>query len=67
VVHTLQQLDVDREVEGNLALFLLGLKLSGFVLGCRDSLRKKFLVLCVLANVREDLVRFFDFAKTESR
>lgn len=50
-MHTLEQLDVDREVEGDLALFLFSFELGGLVLSSGDSLSQEFLVFGVLADV----------------
>lgn len=55
-MHALKQLDVDREVEGNLALFLFLFEFGGLVLSCRDSLSEEFLVFGVLADVSQDLM-----------
>ena len=59
-MNALEQLDVDLEVEGNLATFVFGLHLNGFVDLCADFLGQQLSVSGVLNDVCEYLVRIFN-------
>lgn len=65
VVHTFKQLNVDLEVEGNLSLLLLSLKLYSLVLLLGNLLSQEFAVFAVLADVGQNLVGFLDLAQAE--
>ena len=59
-MNALEQLDVDLEVEGNLATFVFSLHLNCFVDLCADFLGQQLSVSGVLNDVCEYLVRIFN-------
>jgi hypothetical protein len=65
-VATVEHLQVNLHVEGDLSLVLLLLVLTGLIELSAEPLGKELLVLGVVADVGKQVVSFLDLAKSES-
>lgn len=65
-VATVENLQVNLHVEGDLSLVLLLLVLTGLIKLSAEPLGKELLVLRVVADVGKQVVSFLDLAKSES-